>query len=405
MGSTAVRLALMALWSLLAACSTAASPPVDLRIENVMLVDPERGTARRATVSIDQGVIVAVERPTAVATPPARVEIAGEGLHAVPGLWDAHVHLAETSADPRVLRQLVAHGILGIRDAGGRLDLIRRWRDEAPAGTAPAIVAAGPTLNGPGDDSYHLLVDDRAAAMAAVERLAARGVRWIKVHRHIRPDLLPLIVAEAHARGLRVFGHIPLGMSPLGACEAGMDGIEHVGSILESIVSVEQGGATALPAAVAELDSAAIQAFVDCLVRNDVSVTPTLAVYRALAGTDAEAQALADRLVAALQPFVLRLHRAGVRLLVGSDAPLDGTVAWGRAVHEELRIWEEAGITPPALLRMATVDSAAYLAGRPAAIVPGAPADLLLLSRNPLETAAHLGSIAWVVREGVAHRP
>ena len=396
------RLSFVLLAVLAGSCATVPAPTADLAIRNVGLVDPGARAVRAVTILIDDGRVRTVTAPNAAPRAPARQEIDGSGLYAVSGLWDAHTHLAEGAPDEAALDALVRHGVLGVRDAGSALEPLLAWRRRIAAGarSGPRIVAAGPTLNGPGDDSLHIEVADTAGARAAVAALADRGVRWIKVHRLLAPALLPAVIDEAHRRGLRVFGHIPLGMSPLAACEAGMDGIEHVGSVLESIVSVRQGGAADLAAAVAELESPATRAFVACLADRGASFTPTLSVYLHLAGSDPQQRRMAERLVGALGPFVLRLHRAGVRLLAGSDAPLDGAVPWGIALHEELRLLDEAGLSPQDVLRLATTDSAAYLAGEQSALAPGNRADLVLLRANPLEAVGNLRAVERVVVGG-----
>ena len=357
---------------------------------------------RTVDIEIAEGRIRAVATPGRPNPPVADREIDATGLFAVPGYWDAHVHLAEDEPRPDALATLVGHGILGVRDAGSALESLAPWSRaiEARERVGPHLTFAGPTLNGPGDDSLHIEVVDGADAVAAVNRLADRGARWIKVHRLIGPDLLPVIAAETHRRGLRLFGHIPRGMSPLAACQAGMDGIEHVGSVLESIVSVRQGGASDIAGAVAQLDSPETDAFVRCLIDRDVSFTPTLAVYRHIAGADPQQQQLAARLATALAPFVRRLHLAGVRILVGSDSPLAGNAPWGSAYHAELRALASAGIPTATLLRLAGEDGARYLAGRSTAIAAGNDADLVLLSANPLDAVTNFERVAHVVVGG-----
>ena len=386
--------------TMLGSCAAGPLAPADLLVRNVDVVDPRTSTARRASIVIDDGVIRAVVEPASRVA--ATREIDGSGLFAIPGLWDAHVHLAEDGADPSVLAALVRHGVTGVRDAGSRLEILGDWQRSMESGAiaGPRVFAAGPTLNGPGDDSLHIEVTDRASAVNAVTTLAGQGVRWIKVHRLLAPDHLKVIIEEAHGRGLRVFGHVPHGMSPRQACEAGMDGIEHLGSVLESIVSVRQGGAEDLAAAVGELVSRETDAFVECLVERGTSFTPTLAIYRFLAGPNDAQRRMAERLIDALQPFVLRVHRAGVPILPGSDAPLDGAVPWGAALHEELALLEEAGLAPADVLRLATIGSAERISGADSTVMAGAAADLVLLRADPLKAVANLRAIAHVIVRG-----
>src|SRR5262249_57287835 len=64
-------------------------------------------------------------------------------------------------------------------------------------------------------------------ARAAVGRFADLGYQQIKIYSSVALDLVPVIVAAAHARGLRVSGHIPTGMNAAQAVRAGYDEIQH----------------------------------------------------------------------------------------------------------------------------------------------------------------------------------
>jgi imidazolonepropionase-like amidohydrolase len=82
---------------------------------------------------------------------------------------------------------------------------------------------------------------------------------------------------------------------------------------------------------------------------------------------------------------VAALHRAGVKLAVGSDTP-NPFVVPGASVHLELANFVEAGLSPAEALRAATVAPARMLGLEleQGTVEVGKRADLLLLSRNPL---------------------
>jgi imidazolonepropionase-like amidohydrolase len=81
------------------------------------------------------------------------------GRYLIPGLWDMHAHLddvemlplnAPDSAKALQLPLFVLEGVTGVRDMGGRLEVLSRWRDSIAAGqlVGPRIVACGPLLDG-----------------------------------------------------------------------------------------------------------------------------------------------------------------------------------------------------------------------------------------------------------------
>jgi nicotinamidase-related amidase len=66
-----------------------------------------------------------------------------------------------------------------------------------------------------------LYADTAEEAQAAVNRYADLGYVQIKVYSSLNPEFVPGIARAAHARGLRVSGHIPNGMIASQFVEAG----------------------------------------------------------------------------------------------------------------------------------------------------------------------------------------
>ena len=101
-----------------------------------------------------------------------------------------------------------------------------------------------------------------------------------------------------------------------------------------------------------------------------------------------------------------KLYRAGVPLLVGTDAP-EPQVTPGFSLHQELEMLVESGLPPAAALRAATLHNATALRqeNRLGSIAPGKLADIVLLSANPLEDIRHTRRIDAVIRGGKLCRP
>jgi imidazolonepropionase-like amidohydrolase len=99
--------------------------------------------------------------------------------------------------------------------------------------------------------------------------------------------------------------------------------------------------------------------------------------------------------------LVRAMHKAGVRLLAGTDttAPL---VVPGFALHEELALLVKAGLTPAVALQSATLGPAQCLKmdDRLGTIEAGKLADLVLLSKNPLDDISNTRSIEVVIAGG-----
>jgi imidazolonepropionase-like amidohydrolase len=156
-----------------------------------------------------------------------------------------------------------------------------------------------------------------------------------------------------------------------------------------------------------------------------ISVQTTLVAYDAVGGAGRRAL-VADAAIDYMQPDVqarwrrlrtpsprLRytdfmqalagaLHRAGVPLVVGTDAMGYPLVVPGASLHRELELLVESGLAPVDALRAAT-RAPAVLLRRPlefGRIAPGARADLLLVNGNPLERIGRLRDIEGVMARG-----
>src|SRR5213075_3270213 len=60
---------------------------------------------------------------------------------------------------------------------------------------------------------------------------ADHGYVQIKIYSSVKPELVPIVADHAHARGLRVSGHVPAFMSARQFVERGADEIQHINFI------------------------------------------------------------------------------------------------------------------------------------------------------------------------------
>ena len=111
----------------------------------------------------------------------------------------------------------------------------------------------------------------------------------------------------------------------------------------------------------------------------------------------------AQRGIAVQQRFVKALHDAGARLLLGTDTGSGGSGdPAGFALHDELRLLVEAGLSPYEALKAGTRDAAEFLGqlGDWGTVTVGRRADLLLLDGNPLEDTANASRSVGVMLRG-----
>ena len=105
------------------------------------------------TVVINGERIRAIGKTENVRVPREATIIDGRGKFLIPGLWDMHVHFTEVE---RTFPLFIANGVTGVRNMGGDLDQLLRWRADVASGKllGPRIVMCGPIVDGP-DPAAH----------------------------------------------------------------------------------------------------------------------------------------------------------------------------------------------------------------------------------------------------------
>src|SRR5258708_28051401 len=259
--------------------TAAAAQPLTQRplaISGVTVIDPNGGTAvAGVTVVVREGRITSIG--TDIVIPRDSTKIDGRGKFVVPGLWVMHVPggFARASAFPA----FVANGVTAVRDLGGELAEIDRWRTEIATGTrvGPLIVRVGPMLVGQDPLRFQLLVDTSKAGRDIVRRLHAEGVDQIKVKSMPR-DVYFAVMAEAQALGLSVTGHIPTVMTPEEVSDAGQS-VEHVITLFDGTFQAARPGKEFSAGAALWRAADEARALFERFVRNGTYVDPTLVHY------------------------------------------------------------------------------------------------------------------------------
>ena len=100
------------------------------------------------------------------------------------------------------------------------------------------------------------------------------------------------------------------------------------------------------------------------------------------------------------------LHKAGVPLLVGTDAP-EPYCPPGYALHQEMELLVASGLTPAAVLQAATMNNARALKqqDRLGSVAAGKLADMVILDADPTADIRNTRKIARVIHGGIACDP
>ncbi len=377
-----------------------------LAIANVTIIDCT-GTAARpdSTVVIMGGRILSVGPSKSVDIAAGTRVIDAKGKFLIPGLWDMHGHLTDATEDAFPL--LIMNGVTGVRDMGGDLDQVARWRSEIDQGlrVGPHIIFPGPFVDGPKEGAAHrLTVRTPEEARRAVRQLKSRGVDFIKVHNGLVREAFFALMEEARTERIPVAVHLPKGLSSAEASDAGVASLEHVETVNESALWRKGAIAKTVEQALDENLGPAGQQLFQRFAKNGTWYVPTLVAYeRGFVLWSDDPGALGPRMNVHRKQIELiaMMRKAGVRIMAGSDFS-DWALVPGVDLHNELALLVEAGFTPLEALQAATLSPAKFL-GRTetfGTIQAGRTADLVLLDANPLEDISHTRKISAVVLGG-----
>lgn len=272
----------------------------------------------------------------------------------VPPFAEAHSHNVESSRYDAVSRMHLERGVFYVRNPNslprfteplrgrlngpGLLDATFANGGLTSTGGHPTAIAArqisrGTWLAAEGDGGFYWNIDSVADLNAKWPRILAARPDFIKTYllhseqyarravdtafldwRGLNPAILPEIVRRAHQANLRVSTHVETAFDFRQAVAAGVDEINHLPGFrpdrnrLRDYENLEQYQLT---------DDDAQRA-----ARAGVSVVTTVGgiveILRAVPPSDSSA-ALAARTLTMLRDNIRRLHRAGVRIAIGSD--------------------------------------------------------------------------------------
>ena len=396
---------------------------------------PEAGINPHQMVVVKNGVINYVGAPNDSRIPPDAVIIEGQSRYLMPGMVDAHTHLAEISspaaANATARNELIlylANGVTTILNNGDGNNAPLRWGNNVESGQliGPAIYSAKFVFSQAANPA--LSVKGEADARFYVQTAFNNGYRFMKIFESVPRNLVLVILDEAARLGMPVIGHFQNTMPPSESLEEGLDLVAHV-----SQYTIREFNN--------ELDESLIPDAIEMTLSNGATVTATLlseelkglvygsneegiAQYWAMPGLryiPSESVAFTedqirrwdlggspggyDETVEFNRKLTRDFNAAGVRLLLGTDAPSTLAVP-GFSVHWEIQALLRSGIALADVLRISSWNAGEYISNKLELDVPfgsvrqGYRADLVLLESNPLASADNLKQITGVMAGG-----
>ena len=358
------------------------------------------------------------------------------GGYIVPGLIDAHVHLATSPnrrrAEEELYRQLYS-GITAVRDmAGDGRALASLARDsrlgqiDAPdvyfsalmAGSSflsdprPQSSAAGET---PGEVPWMQAIDPETDLVTAIARAKGTFASGIKIYANLEPPEVANITAEAHRQGMKVWAHsMVFPTRPLEVIRSGVDVVSHVCRIAwEGMAEAptEYHHDQVPQYANFSANSPIFVEFFDEMRARGTILDATLSMY-ARAERDPD-NPLSDRCDTEFaRELVQRAHEAGIPIAAGTDYTTPPDEPFPALLLEMEELVTHGGLTP-----MNAIESATRIAAEVIGIeethgtlAHGRPVSFVFLAEDPLEDIGNLRTVRAVWKNGerfdrAAYRP
>ncbi len=333
--------------------------------------------------------------------PSTAAELAPPGGFLLSGMVDCHSHIswpherdtpAHTAAFMDENRRVYAGtGVTLLRDMGSHADAVLVL---PPQPGLPRVQAAGTLLLRHEPWPFTPTPPERLRSVALAQ--IAAGAAWVKIFSDWSSDysgrentafssqdeltypldILADTTAAVHAAGGRVAAHCFTRVGTEASIEAGVDSLEHGWGVDESLL--------------------------EGMAERGIGWAPLLGIAlpmweTALQYGETERAAWIEASMDALHRLLPKARRRGVPLLAGTDWHPQVTV-----VHE-MRELHSFGVPREAALAAATWEARAFL-GEPG-IADGAPADLLVLSRDPREDLGAFDAPAAIVIGGTPVKP
>ena len=407
---------LLAVLFFFAASSTA--PAATTLIRFGRLVD---GTGRVLTNAV---VIVEDDRVQSVTTGNPPVPSGAQVIDlsrytGIPGLIDAHTHISyvwdgvttprfEPPRHPAVraflaqenARKALDAGVTTIRDLNAPDGVDLAMRDLVNMGrmTGPRMFVSGTALRITRSTvpipPVGIMVDGVDAVIRAVRQVIASGADWVKMHgstggfddvtqfQTFTFEEMKAAVDATHALGKNIAIHSYGPAGARDAVRAGADSLEHGADIDDETIAAMAARRTY---------------FIPTIDHNQVYVEHDDTVFHFPPGAKERLRDYIQRNV----ETVRKAFRAGVRLVMGSDAVYSG---WGLNTRE-LDWFVRIGMTPEQALRTATTEPAAMLGMEKSlgAVAPGFLADIVAVEGDPLAditAVTRTENVRWVMKGG-----
>ncbi|RPF50673.1 amidohydrolase family protein [Aquisalibacillus elongatus] len=401
---------------------------MSLLLKNGKVINVETGEVEESSILIQQDQIVNVGNLDEEADDVIDLD----GKYVIPGLIDMHCHIKE-----RFAHLFTAAGVTTVRNTAGNVMELRDMIEAPNNAQTPRIYSADRLIDGPpglwGPTSpYSFNASEPDEARLEVQRQANAGAQFIKVYGWLSPEIMKVVVDESHKHGLEVSCDLihSSKVNALQAAQMGVKWFEHNSGVIQAIYpgwfpSTDQDFLIDWE----QPDLEKLQEVCQQLLKHDVYMCPTTVVFdqanHASSHWNSDERFSDDSLrniwdqmsqykdelkdqlgiqTEYLKAITKTYYDLGGTIVAGTDTPGGVWTYPGMALHRELELLVESGLTPFQALQCATTTAARSINKDEIGVVStGKIADLLVLNSNPLDDIRYTKDIDTIIKGGAVY--
>ncbi|MDQ6471933.1 amidohydrolase family protein [Flavobacterium sp. LHD-80] len=373
--------------------------------------------------------------------------IDGTGKFLIPGLVDSDVHLKESKND---LFLYLANGVTSVREMAGS-EVILEWRKEIlNDNIGPRMfIASPPIFSESGLTGYYyswtrhaINYSSQKETEKAIKNIKEQGYDAIKMYGFVNPEMFKTTIAIAKKQNIPVIGHIPL-VDLETLYKSGQIEVAHVEELTVKTIDEFGKSISKNPKEFLQFLKIRSDQIAKKLKEKNISVTSTVWLCESFSNQrfnlksklkEIELQYVNPKIIEgtplykmgwlpgengyeydgkdddkakklsqifwntyseAIHIMTKALVDNKVTIMAGTDANV-ATVVPGFSLHNELESLSKTGMTNSQVLYAATAAPGNWMKKNTGKIKTGYKADLVLLTKNPLENISNSKTIEYV---------
>lgn len=373
--------------------------------------------------------------------------IDGTGKFLIPGLVDSHVHLKESKND---LFLYLVNGVTSVREMAGSSTILEWKKEILNNSIGPRMfIASPPIFSESGLTGYYyswtrhsINYSTQKDAQKAIKKIKKEGYDAIKMYGFVNPEMFKATVTVAKKQNIPVIGHIPL-VTLDDFYQSGQVEVAHIEEL--TIKTIDEFGKSISknPKEYLQFLKVRSDQIAKKLKENNISVTSTVWLCESFSSQrfdlksklrDIELQYANPKIIEGTPLYKLGWLPGGngyqydgkddykakrlsknfwnmyakaihimtkaladnkVTIMAGTDSNV-ATVVPGFSLHNELESLSKTGMTNSQVLYAVTVVPGNWMKRNTGKIKTGYKADLVLLTKNPLENISNTKTIEYV---------